>query len=95
MKSYFLEELACEQQVLDYLSATLLGQSEPWVLPDGADGAIAYFDVVMLEGGDGLAIMTNVSGPHYEKGEEVLAILRVLRAELGGVIRDDFDAEIV
>jgi len=95
LKSYFLEELADEQQARDRLSTALPGQSEPWVLPDGADGAIAYFNITNLEDDGGLAIMADVSGRHYERDEEVLAILRLLRAELGGVIRDDFDAVLV
>ncbi|NUS19154.1 MAG: hypothetical protein HOQ25_05110 [Mesorhizobium sp.] len=95
MKSYFLEELADEQQARDVLSATLPAQSDPWIVPDGHGWTIAFFNIVTLEDDGGLAIMAEISGRHYEKDAEVIAVLRLLRAELGGVIRDDFDNDIV
>ncbi|QKD02982.1 hypothetical protein [Mesorhizobium loti] len=94
MKSYFLEELADEQQARDRLGATLPGQSEPWLLSAADGDPIAYFDIVTLEDDGGLAIMANVSGRHYEKDEVVLTVLRALRQKLGGTIRDDFDNDL-
>ena len=92
LKSYFLEELADEQQARDRLDAALPGQSEPWVLPAVKGDAIAYF--TMLKDDRGLAIQADVSGRHFEKDADVLAILRSLRTELGGTIRDDDDVEV-
>jgi len=66
-----------------------------------SDDAWKYFpylslgSIVTLEDDGGLAITADVSGRHYERDAEVIAVLRLLRAELGGIIRDDFDGDIV
>jgi hypothetical protein len=69
------------------LSAALPRQKESWLLKDAAGDVIAYFSLVETDSTTGLRTITaDMSGRHYNRDADVVAVLQKLKAELGGEI---------
>jgi len=95
MKSYFLEDIASCQDVVQALSQVLPGQQKPWLLLEPGGDAIAYFNAHPSESDpDKIGVQADVSGRHYNEDKAVIDILRRLQTVLGGIIRDDDDRVI-
>jgi len=95
MKSYFLENIASHQEVLQALSQVLPGQQKPWLLLEPGGDAIVYFNAHPSESDpDMIEVQADMSGRHYNNDKAVIDILRRLQTALGGIIRDDDDRMI-
>jgi hypothetical protein len=90
MRSYFLEGLPDRNSAREALSDRLLNQTDPWLLHDSQGDVVAFFEIVTSES-EGVAIQADMSGRHFDRDAEVLAVLRDLQKQLGGTITDDDD----
>ncbi len=93
MKSYFLgSTAACHADLAAALTEALPGQIDPWLLRAGPSEAdvVAYFSLVEVEAPPGRwEVQAEVSGRHYHRDTDVLAVLERLRVLVGGDITDD------
>ena len=90
MKSYFLAPVASRSTALAELSSVLPAEGETWLLKDGTGDVIAYFSLEESDSTTGLrTISADVSGRHYNRDADVIAVLQRLKTELGGEITND------
>jgi hypothetical protein len=95
MKSYFLEDIAPQQDVPEALSQVLPGQQNPRLLLDVRGDAIACFNADPSETDPSkIEVTADMSGRHYNEDNAVIDALRRLQTALGGTIRDDDDRVI-
>jgi hypothetical protein len=95
MKSYFLEDIASHQDVLEALAQLLPGQQRPWLLRDLQGDVMAYFNTHPSESDPNkIEVQVDMSGRHYNEDKVVVDALRKLQVVLGGIIRDDDDRVI-
>lgn len=90
MKTYSLDHVSSLEAARAALDSMLPGQSSPWVLY-GSDGdVIAYFNAVEGEVDlVGPAVTADISGRHYNQDQVVVAVLKALQQQVGGVIESD------
>jgi hypothetical protein len=90
MKSYFLGPLVSREAAITALSGFLPGENDTWLFKDTAGDVIAYF---YLTDPDCMTpdwtLVADLSGRHYNKDSEVIAILQRLKTELGGEVTND------
>jgi hypothetical protein len=87
MKSYFLAPIESRIKAVAALNSALPCQNKTWLLKDDDGDAIAYFyfvDVDDMTGMPGIAV--DVSGRHYTRDADVVAVLEALKNRLGGEI---------
>ncbi len=98
MKSYFLEGLPDRSAAESALCALLPGQTDPWLLLAGPGDPVAYFHWRSSSDEEELLgpflVQADVSGRHYDRDDAVLRVLRSIRSEVGGAIRND-DGELL
>jgi hypothetical protein len=87
MKSYFLAPIVSRSAAVGALSSALPGQGDTWLLKDLGGDVMAYFSLVESDRTTGeRTIQVDVSGWHYDRDADIVAVLQKLRDEIGGEI---------
>jgi hypothetical protein len=90
MKSYFLSPIKSRSAAAAALSTTLPGATDPWLLKDSGGDVIAYFSLVEADDTTGMrTVQADVSGRHYNRDADVIAVLEKLRESAGGEVTND------
>ena len=86
MKSYILSPVP-QAVGREVLNALLPGQTDPWVIWASRGGALAYFNVMESEDVEGeWWVQADISGRHYNRDADVIALLEEVRKVTGGEI---------
>ncbi len=87
MKSYFLSPISSRGDAAALLSSMMPRQRNPWLLKDASGDTIAYFMMGSSDSGAGSeAISVDISGRHYDRDADILAVLERLKEKVGGEI---------
>lgn len=90
MKSYFLAPIASQDAAITALSAVLPVENKTWLLKDTAGDVMAYFYVAEPDATTpDRMIVADISGRHYHRDADVVAVLQKLKVVLGGEIAND------
>jgi hypothetical protein len=90
MKSYFLAPIASRDLAIAALNAALPFENKTWLLKDSTGDVMAYFYVAEPDATTAdRTIVADVSGRHYNRDADVVAVFQKLKAELGGEIAND------
>jgi len=90
MKSYFLTLIASRDAAIAALNAALPEANETWLLKDATSDVIAYFYLAEPECmTPDWTIVADLRGRHYDRDAEVISVLEKLKAQLGGMIKND------
>ncbi len=92
MKYYCLERISDPRKLVSALDELLPSQQHPWIITSDRGDAVAYFNIDQED--ENTFVQADMSGRHFNRDADVIAVLRSLRDIVGGEILDDND-EIV